>query len=182
MRNDWSAIPVMFGLITFGIGQGALVTLVFNVLVTAAPKELAGDVGSLRGTTQNLAAGVGTAVAGALLVGLLTAGILYRVAENPQLPPEVLSQIDMDSINFVSNDRLLAIMERTGAAPEQVAEAVRVNTEARLQALKIGLLIMAAVAALAMIPASRLPAYRPGEIPAGRVPPPPAKREEEARA
>jgi MFS family permease len=182
VRNDWSAIPVMFGLITFGIGQGALVTLVFNVLVTAAPKELAGDVGSLRGTTQNLAAGVGTAVAGALLVGLLSAGILYRVAENPQLPPAVLSQIDMDSINFVSNDRLLAIMERTGAAPEQVAEAVRVNTEARLQALKIGLLIMAAVAALAMIPASRLPAYRPGEIPAGRAPSPPAKREEEARA
>ena len=46
----------MIGLITFGIGQGALVTLLFNVLVTAAPKELAGDVGSLRGTTQNLAA------------------------------------------------------------------------------------------------------------------------------
>lgn len=183
VRNDWSAIPVMFGLITFGLGQGALVTLVFNVLVTAAPKELAGDVGSLRGTTQNLAAGVGTAVAGALLVGLLSAGILYRIAENPSLPPAVLSQIDLDSINFVSNDRLLAIMERTGAAPEQVAEAVRVNTESRLQALKIGLLIMAAVAALAIVPASRLPGYRPGEIPGGRTPPPqPAKREEEAAA
>ena len=183
VRNDWSAVPVMFGLITFGIGQGALVTLVFNVLVTAAPKELAGDVGSLRGTTQNLAAGVGTAVAGALLVGLLSAGILYRIAENPQLPPAVLTQIDMESINFVSNDRLLGIMERTGAAPEQVAEAVRVNTEARLQALKIGLLIMAAVAALAIIPASRLPAYRPGEIPDGVQPRgPAARREEEARA
>jgi hypothetical protein len=173
----------MFGLITFGIGQGALVTLVFNVLVTAAPKELAGDVGSLRGTTQNLAAGVGTAVAGALLVGLLSAGILYRIAENPQLPAAVVSQIDLDNINFVSNDRLLGIMERTGAAPDQVAEAVRVNTEARLQALKIGLLIMAAVAALAIVPASRLPGYRPGEIPAGRTPAPqPARREEEAGA
>ncbi|WP_245217240.1 MFS transporter [Neoroseomonas nitratireducens] len=183
VRNDWSAIPVMFGLITFGLGQGALVTLVFNVLVTAAPKDLAGDVGSLRGTTQNLAAGVGTAVAGALLVGLLSAGIMYRIAENPQLPPGVVSQIDLDSINFVSNDRLLGIMQRTGANPEQVAEAVRVNTEARLQALKIGLLIMAAVAALAIIPASRLPAYRPGEIPSGRVPQPqPARREEEAAA
>jgi predicted MFS family arabinose efflux permease len=182
VRNDWSAVPVMLGLITFGIGQGALVTLVFNVLVTAAPKELAGDVGSLRGTTQNLAAGVGTAVAGALLVGLLSAGILYRIAENPSLPPVVVTQIDLDSINFVSNDRLLSIMERTGAAPEQVAEAVRVNTEARLQALKIGLLIMAIVAALAIIPASRLPAYRPGEIPDGLRAPPPGRREDEAAA
>jgi predicted MFS family arabinose efflux permease len=182
VRNDWSAVPVMLGLITFGVGQGALVTLVFNVLVTAAPKELAGDVGSLRGTTQNLAAGVGTAVAGALLVGLLSAGILYRIAENPALPPAVVTQIDLDSINFVSNDRLLSIMERTGAAPEQVAEAVRVNTESRLQALKIGLLIMAFVAALAIIPASRLPAYRPGEIPDGLRPPPPGKRDDEAAA
>ncbi|WP_255568829.1 MFS transporter [Neoroseomonas alba] len=170
VRNDWSAIPVMFGLITFGIGQGALVTLVFNVLVTAAPKELAGDVGSLRGTTQNLAAGVGTAVSGALLVGLLSAGILYRIADNPQLPVAIVSQIDLDSINFVSNDRLNDIMARTGAAPEQVAEAVRVNTEARLRALKIGLLIMALVAALAIVPASRLPGYKPGEIPDGIQP------------
>src|SRR5215470_14829108 len=59
VHNDWSEIPVLFGLVLFGIGQGSLVTLVFNVLVTASPKELAGDVGSLRGTTQNLASAVG---------------------------------------------------------------------------------------------------------------------------
>jgi MFS family permease len=179
VRNDWSALPVMLGLITFGIGQGALVTLVFNVLVTSAPKDLAGDVGALRGTTQNLAAGVGTAVAGALLVGLLSAGIMYRIAENPRLPVAVIGQIDLESINFVSNDRLLAVMERTGATPDVVAEAVRVNTESRLAALKIGLLIMAAVAALAMVPASRLPGYLPGEIPDGPAPPRMAKRPEE---
>src|SRR4029434_10021489 len=73
VRNDWSEVPVLFGLVLFGIGQGSLVTLLFNVLVTASPKELAGDVGSLRGTTQNLASAVGTALAGALLVGLLSA-------------------------------------------------------------------------------------------------------------
>jgi MFS family permease len=165
VHNDWTAIAVMVGLITFGIGQGALVTLVFNVLVTAAPKELAGDVGSLRGTTQNLAAGVGTAVAGALLVGLLSAGIMARIAENPRLPPEIQSQVDLDSINFVSNDRLQAVMARTTATPEQVTEAVRVNTDARLKALKIGMLLMAGVALLAIFPAGRLPAYVPGEIP-----------------
>jgi hypothetical protein len=129
----------MVGLIVFGVGQGALVTLVFNVLVTAAPKDLAGDVGSLRGTTQNLAAGVGTALAGALLVGLLSANVMRSIAENPRLPVEVQSQIDLDSINFVSNDRLRTIMERTAATPEQVEEAIHVNADARLRALKIGL-------------------------------------------
>jgi hypothetical protein len=46
-----------------------------------------------------------------------------------------------------------------------VAEAVRVNTESRLTALKIGLLILAGLALLAIIPAGRLPSYRPGELP-----------------
>ena len=83
VRNDWSEVPVLLGLVLFGIGQGSLVTLLFNVLVTASPKELAGDVGSLRGTTQNLAAAVGTAVAGALLVGLLSAIALQQHRREP---------------------------------------------------------------------------------------------------
>lgn len=174
VRNDWSAGPVLIGLVLFGIGQGSLVTLLFNVLVTASPKELASDVGSLRGTTNNLAAAVGTAIAGALLVGLLSAAVLASIAANPRLPPEVQSQVDLDSINFISNDQLQSVMARTTATPEQVVEAVRVNTEARLRALKIGFIIMASIAMLAIIPAGRLPNYIPGEMPD----PSPRRREE----
>lgn len=174
VRNDWSEVPVLFGLVLFGIGQGSLVTLLFNVLVTASPKELAGDVGSLRGTTQNLAAAVGTAVAGALLVGLLSTIVLGNIATNPTLPKEIQAQVDLDNITFVSNDRLRSVMENTSATPQQVQEAVRVNTEARLSALKIGLLLMAGLALLAVIPAGQLPNYLPGEVPsdepAGRGP------------
>jgi predicted MFS family arabinose efflux permease len=166
VHNDWSEVPVLLGLVVFGIGQGSLVTLLFNVLVTASSKELAGDVGSLRGTTQNLAAAVGTAVAGALLVGLLSAAILASIAANPKLTPELQSQVDLDSINFISNDRLQSALERTTAVPAQVAEAVRVNSEARLRALKIGLLIMAGIAMLGIFPAARLPDYIPGALPA----------------
>jgi hypothetical protein len=117
VHNDWSEVPVLLGLVVFGIGQGSLVTLLFNVLVTASPKELAGDAGSLRGTTQNLAAAVGTAVAGALLVGLLSAAVLASIAANPKLPLELQSQINLDSINFISNDRRQSAMESTTASP-----------------------------------------------------------------
>jgi predicted MFS family arabinose efflux permease len=165
VRNDWSEIPVLFGLVVFGIGQGSLVTLLFNVLVTASPKELAGDVGSLRGTTGNLAAAVGTAVAGALLVGLLSAGIFASLASNPIIPPYIQNQVNLDSVNFVSNDRLYAALQQTTATPAQLEEAMRINTEARLRALKIGLLIMAGLALVAILPASRLPGYKPGELP-----------------
>jgi hypothetical protein len=173
IHNDWSEIPVLVGLVLFGIGQGSLVTLLFNVLVTASPKDLAGDVGSLRGTTNNLAAAVGTAVVGALLVGLLSAIVLRSIVDHPTLPPAIQSQVDLDSINFVSNDGLRAVMQKTTATPAQIEAAVQINTDARLRALKMGLLIMAGVALLAIFPASRLPSYRPGEIPAD---PPPRAR------
>jgi len=165
VRNDWNEWPVLLGLIVFGIGQGSLVTLVFNVLVTSSPKELAGDVGSLRGTTNNLASAVGTAAAGALLVGLLSAIALGGIAASPKLTPELQAQVDLDSINFISNDRLQTVLSGTNANPAQVAEAVRVNTESRQRALKIGLLIMAGLALLSIFPAGRLPDYRPGELP-----------------
>jgi MFS family permease len=165
VHNDWNAVPVMLGLITFGVGQGALVTLVFNVLVTAAPKEVAGDVGSLRGTTNNLAAGVGTAVAGALLVGFLSSAVMLRIEANPKLSPELLAQVDLENITFVSNDRLLNALQRTTATPAQVDAAMTVNVEARLAALKMVLLLMAGVALLLIFPSRMLPDYKPGDIP-----------------
>jgi predicted MFS family arabinose efflux permease len=179
VKNDWSAVPVMFGLILFGIGQGSLVTLLFNVLVTASPKELAGDVGSLRGTTNNLAAAVGTALAGALLVGLLSASILTSLAAHPELKEELRSQVDLDNnINFVSNDRLASFLETTNATPAEVEQAMQINSDARLRALKIGLLLMSLVSLLAIFPASRLPNYKPGEVPSNPPLPKPTREED----
>lgn len=169
VNNNWETLPTIIGLVAFGIGQGALVTLVFNVLVTSAPAELAGDVGSLRGSTQNLASAVGTAMVGAMLVALLSVGIGRAVVEHPSLPPELIAQVDLDSVNFVSNEDLHAVLSRTDATEEQVAYAVQLNEEERLRALKTGLLILAGISAMAILPASRLPRYRPHEIPADQL-------------
>lgn len=169
VRNDWSTAPVLLGLVAFGIGQGALVTVLFNVLVTSSPRELAGDVGSLRGTANNLAAAVGTAMMATVAVGLLSAGVLRGIDKSPILDEQLTSQLNLDSINFLSNERLEARLEETTATPEQVAEAMRVNSESRLRSLKIAFLIMAALSVLAIFPSSRLPNYRPGELPAGKL-------------
>ncbi|WP_232820248.1 MFS transporter [Brachybacterium sp. YJGR34] len=165
VTNNWESLPTILGLIVFGIGQGALVTLVFNVLVTAAPKRLAGDVGSLRGTTQNLASAIGTAVMGAVLVMVLGAGIGRAVVEHPELPPELVAQVDLDQVNFISNDELDDVLSGTSATPEQIDAAVALNEEQRLRTLKIGFLILAGLSMIAALPASRLPAYTPEEIP-----------------
>ncbi len=175
VSNNWETLPTILGLFVFGVGQGALVTLVFNVLVTAVPKTLAGDVGSIRGTTQNLASAVGTAVSGALLVGILSANLAQALMENTYLPDELVEEVSLENANFVSNDQLRGVLDATEATPSQIDEFVRINEQARLAALRMGLLALAGVSALAIVPAARLPRYRPGEIP-----PPPNVADEAA--
>ena len=165
VSNNWETLPTILGLVVFGLGQGALVTLLFNVLVTSSPKELAGDVGSLRGTTQNLASAVGTALAGAMLVALLSLGVSQSLTNQTGLPESLQSQVSLDNINFVSNNQLAEALAKTDATPEQVAQAIDLNANARLSALRTGLLILAGVCALAILPARLLPSYRPEEIP-----------------
>lgn len=53
----------------------------------------------------------------------------------------------------------------TSAHPGQVDAAIALNEQARLRALRLGLLILAAVSAVTIVPASRLPRYKPEEIP-----------------
>jgi MFS family permease len=165
VRNDWNTFPMLVGLVAIGLGQGALATLLFNVLVSASPKELAGDVGALRAAANNLSASVGTALMGALLVGVLSASAMTQVIASPVLTAELREQLDLDSINFLSNDQLVERLKRTTATPEEVSKAVRINEAARLRSLKIAFLALGSLSLLAIFPARRLPAYKPGEVP-----------------
>ena len=115
-----------------------------------------------------------------MLVGLLSSFILSSLASAPLLKADLTSQVNLDNnITFVSNDRLLATLERTTLSPEQVKEAVQINTDARLRALKIGLLLAAAMALVAVFPATRLPKYKPGEIPSNPPLPKPTADEDD---
>ena len=70
--NEWKTPAVILGLIIVGLGEGTMLTLLFNVLVSASPKELAGDVGALRGVVNNVSSALGAAFAGVVAVGLLS--------------------------------------------------------------------------------------------------------------
>lgn len=162
VRNDWSVLPVIGGLVAVGLGQGALMTLLLNVLVSAAPQELASDVGSLRGVSQNLAAAVGTALMAALLVGLLGTFVMSKLVENPVITAEfkqaeLARQFDLDNVNFISNAELEERLSNTAAAPEKVEDAVRINSESRLRSLRIGFLVLSGLALLALLPCAWLP-------------------------
>ena len=168
INNDWGTPAVIASLIVVGLGEGALLTLMFNVLVSASPKELAGQVGALRGTVNNLATGLGTALAAIVATGALSLLIASSLAGNAVIPPTLAGEIDgieLDDVNFVSNDDLEALLAGSPATSEQVEEALRINEEARLRALKIAFLMLGMLALLGIIPAGGLPPYVPGELP-----------------
>src|SRR5690606_15472415 len=55
VRNDWGDAMVVLGLIVTGLGEGALAAVLFKLVASTVPKELAGDVGSVCGSTSFLA-------------------------------------------------------------------------------------------------------------------------------
>lgn len=86
--NDWGTLAVIFGLLLVGIGEGTLLTLLSNVLVSASPKRLAGDVGALRGVANNVSNEIGAAFASVVAVGLLGV-FLASASDRSELPPEL---------------------------------------------------------------------------------------------
>lgn len=163
ISNDWGTPFVVLGLIVLGLGEGAMLTLLFNVLVSASPKELAGDVGALRGVANNVSSALGAAFAGVVAVGLL--GLIISGAFNrSSLPPALKTEINFNAINFVSNDQLQAVLGNTSATPSEVDVAVQINEEARLRSLRATFLLIAAISLLSIFPALKLPNYLPDEL------------------
>ena len=122
-------------------------------------------MGSLRGVTHNLATAVGTAVVGALLVGILSSIILGNLAENPAITAELKDEVNLTNLNSFSGAQLKERLAGKTATPEQMAEALAINAEAPTRALKIGFLALSGLALLAIFPCSWLPDHKPGEIP-----------------
>ena len=154
---------VILGLLVLGLGEGTMLTLLFNVLVSASPKQLAGDVGALRGVANNVSSALGAAFATVVAVGLLSAAIHTSFARS-DLPPSLKTEINFNQIDFVSNDQLKTVLARTSASPQQVDEAVLINAEARLRALKATFILIAGISLLAIFPAMGLPKYAPGKL------------------
>jgi MFS family permease len=165
IRGDWGQFFVVVGLVLLGIGQGAIVALVFNTLLSSAPKELAGDVGAWRGLVHNLSGSVGIAVASAFAVAVLASTLQTAAIERPDISTELIEEVNFDNVDFLTNDQLEAALGNTSATPDEVAAAVEINEDARLRALQISLLSLAGLALLAIVPATRMPGRIAGELP-----------------
>jgi MFS family permease len=168
LGTAWSTVAVILGLLLVGVGEGTMLTLLFNVLVSASPKRLAGDVGALRGVANNVSNALGAALASVVAVGLLGM-FLASAFSRSEVPPEIHSGSAAFQVDFVTDTELRSALGATSATQAQVDEAVAINADARLRALRAAFLIVGGISLLAVFPAARLPKYVPGELSADDI-------------
>jgi hypothetical protein len=159
---DIVTVPLLLA----GLGVGALASQLGAVTVSAVPDERTGEVGGLQNTVTNLGASLGTALAGSVLIGALTATFLSGLEANPDVPPEVNStaQVELSGgIPFVSDDTLDSALEDAGVPAAQAEQIAELNADARIAGLRLSLAVLAFLAALALFLTRLLPSRAVGQ-------------------
>jgi len=117
----------------------------------------------------NLGASIGTAVAGAVLISALTSSFLTGIEQNPAVPKDVSAQATVKLENgapFVSDKELDAALTDAGVSGTTADAIVRENADARIDALRASLAVLAAFALAAQYATRKIPRTRtPTEAP-----------------
>ena len=100
---------VTWPLLLAGLGVGALASQLGSVTVSSLPDSESGEVGGVQNTLTNLGASFGTALAGTVLIAVLTTTFLGTVASDPAVPAAMASKAQVElsaGIPFVSDKDL----------------------------------------------------------------------------
>lgn len=162
---DAGAEIVTVPLLLVGFGMGALASQLGAVTVSAVPDRQSAEVGGIQNSVTNLGASIGTALAGSLMIAVLTSSFLASVEQNPAVPAEVkeTAVVELASgVPFLSDAQLTTALDEAGTSPEVSAAALDANAEARLDGLRAALAILAAASVLALFFTSRIPRTQPG--------------------
>ncbi|MYT24886.1 MFS transporter, partial [Streptomyces sp. SID7760] len=146
---DSGAAVVTVPLLLIGLGMGALASQLGAVTVSAVPDEQSAEVGGIQNTVTNLGASIGTAVAGSILITVLTSSFLATIEQSPVIPDEVKSQANVrltGGAPFLSDAQLTAALEEAGAKSEVSQAALDANATARIDGLRAALGILALAA------------------------------------
>ena len=175
MDADATASIVTVPLLIVGLGLGALASQLGAITVSAAPEKLAPEVGGLQNTASQFGASLGTALAGSVLITALTASFLSGIAGDPDVPPEVVNQANVQLTSgapFISDADLESALQDAGV-DQQTSEAVLDDYgEARLDGLRTALALLALFAVIALFFTRRVPDQQPGSVAAVDSPAP----------
>jgi MFS family permease len=165
---DASASVVTVPLLVIGLGLGALASQLGAVTVSAVPDEQSPEVGGLQNTASQFGASLGTALAGSILIAALTASFLSGISNNPDVPPEVAAEANVQltgGVPFVSDDQLEGALQDAGVDAQTSQAVIEVNEQARLDGLRTALALLALFSVVALFFTRRIPLHQPGAAP-----------------
>jgi hypothetical protein len=151
-----------------GLGVGALASQLGSVTVSSVPDTQSGEVGGLQNTLTNLGASIGTALAGAVLIGILSSSALTGIQNNTQVPDAVKSKAATQlsgGVPFVSDAELEAALKKAAVPAEASAAIVDENATARLRGLRASLSVLALIALVALFFSRGIPTRQPASAP-----------------
>jgi MFS family permease len=166
---------VTWPLLLIGVGIGSLASQLGAVTVSSVPDSQSGDVGGIQNTVTNLGASIGTALTGAVLIGVLTTTFLGSVAANPAVPAALSERANVElssGIPFVSDADLNAALEKAEVPPATAQAIVDENASSRINGLRAALGVLALLALVALLLTRRLPTTQPATTDGQRGPPP----------
>jgi hypothetical protein len=169
MDADAGAGIVTVPLLLAGLGIGALASQLGSVTVSAVPDDQSAEVGGLQNTATNLGASLGTALAGSLLIAMLTTSFLHGISQNPAVPAQVAAQANVQlagGVPFISDAELQTALGEAGASAEVTAAVMDENEQARLDGLRTALAVLALLALIGLFFTNRIPTAQPVSTPA----------------
>ncbi len=170
---DSDAAAVSIPMVLIGLGIGALASQLGAVTVSSVPDEQSGEVGGLQNTATNLGASLGTALAGSILISVLTASLIVGIEQNPQIPASVKGQASTQlaaGVPFLSDTALQSALDDAGVPSDVSADVVAANRDARIEGMHAALGVLAVLALISLMFTGRMPESQPtGDVDADPV-------------
>lgn len=162
---DADAAVVFIPMTLMGLGIGALASQLGSVTVSSARPEESGEVGGIQNTSSNLGVSLGTAIAGSVLIAVLTTAMIEGVAENPAIPEPVKTSATTqlaDGVPFASDSDLEAGLAAAGVDPALSEQILAENREARIEGLDAAITILAVMALVSLFFTGSIPTTQAG--------------------
>lgn len=162
---DASASVVLLPMLLVGLGIGCLASQLGSVTVSAVPTEQSGEVGGIQNTASNLGASIGTALAGSVMIAILTGSFISAIQADDDISDVTKSKATVElasGVPFVSDAQLSTALTDAGASSATVEKATNINSAARIDGLDAALGILALIAATSLFFTGKIPDRQPG--------------------
>jgi len=160
VEPEIDGVRFALGMALLGIGMGLVVSQLGNVIQGAVGAEARSEAGGLQQTAQQLGSALGTALMGAVVIGSLATGFGKAVATNPAVSAETRDRVTIAlqaGVAFVPLDQAAAAAEAAELSAGETDALLDDYGDSQLQALKLGLLVAAILAAAGWSATRRLP-------------------------